>query len=1406
MSDQPRQRSPWRLSLIILVGVIGFYSFLARPAEPVNDLIVREELAYLALGRVGLVIVDVSLMDKPDRIGSFDTTGNANAVAVEGQYAYIADGRAGLRILDLSNPYAPKEIGAYDSSGYAEDIDFVNDIVYMADGKPGLLIIKAGNKANPSLISSFPINGNIRRVVVQGNYAYLGDNQNQFRVVDISKPRQPDEVAVLDIGADIQEMDISDNRVYLATGAQGMVIVDITTPEKPEVLSTIDTPGKVQDVAVNGDIIAFLADGENGLLVYDITDLNAIEQVGSFSDFLNANQVEIDQGGLYVSDKDSALHIVDAEVSLSSQRVSSTEKQQGRAQSVAVNENYAFLAYVDQGLRVIDIANPNAPVEVATYDSSGEAIGVDLSGDFIYLADGAAGLQVLFLESSGTENLRMEEIAVIDTPGEANQVSVVGQTVYLADGSGGLRVISMVNPAQPVSLGWEDTPGNANGVAVLGEYAYIADGPAGLRVLNILDGSKPTEVGAIDIIGEARAVVVRQITDPVERTLAYVASEGGGLRVIDVSDPINPLEIGSFTAYETVLDLVLSGDNAILATGSWGLRVVNTVDPANIAEVGLHNTPGEASGLALMGQYTYVADNTRGMRIVDVANPTVPQEVGFYDVPRLVRGVTVTENYAYLTDVESGFRIAELSDPRRLRQVGHYDQGGIVEDIAVHGGVAYLANSIGLQTVNVEDVKNPRSLGELNTPGRANAVFVVKDLAYFTDSVYGFHIADVKDPTVIQSLSSHQTPGAAQDIFVASNYAYIADGEAGLMIVNVADPLNPITASVIDQFQNANSVIVLGDIAYLADGSNGLWVIDVSKPVAPETIAFVDTPGTALDLESSGVYIFIADGGAGVQVVDVLNPYDPTLVSGVQLEGNSLDLDVEWRTGAEGNPGSFFIYVAKGERGLEILAAGKVVAAGTTGLYETPGMAPLRQVVQDGFPIIGGPGKEKSARTVRQTSFDVFVIGILGLLLWLGFFAQYILPLKSLRERRAAFGRLVGYMMRSHGPAIRIENGKVIQRPRERKRSGPGVILLDTASAAMLRTKTIFVDAIGPGVVFTKRGEFLHQEAIDLHTQVRPRPPLGPLATEDPFAPWIKRREDEKEYQARQKRRKETSGLTRDGVELVPNILAVAKTKSLPGQGGTRYGFNSRSVRLAITREGIVPNGLRNIPWYEVPAYLAVEVWREYLGRFTLIELFTPQNEESVLALGSGEDDGQQIPKTLNETRFELILRMVRLRLTQAEVPRLDEYGQEGEGTLISREFRILEEMGVQVRDISISGIRFPRTVESQLVQQWLSTWLERALVERDTVEKRRILAGEMGKETALIDFAESVVKNMGESLLDDEGNALPFDSKLRPDLGLSLEMLVTGTQQLITRNTKLYQWLLNEESELNRLLEWIRR
>jgi hypothetical protein len=244
---------------------------------------------------------------------------------------------------------------------------------------------------------------------------------------------------------------------------------------------------------------------------------------------------------------------------------------------------------------------------------------------------------------------------------------------------------------------------------------------------------------------------------------------------------------------------------------------------------------------------------------------------------------------------------------------------------------------------------------------------------------------------------------------------------------------------------------------------------------------------------------------------------------------------------------------------------------------------------------------------------------------------------------------------------------------------------------------------------------------------------------------------------------------------------------------------------MAITREGVVPDELHNVLWSDIPALLAVDLWREYLGKFTLTELFITTNSQDA-GNPPAETSSRGHSSSSDETSLETILRMVYLRLTQAEVPRLDDYGQETGEFVQSREFKILEEMGIQVKDVSISALRLPRIVESQLVQQWLSSWLDRAVLEREAVESKRGLAVESGREAALIDFAAAVTRNLSESILDDDGELLPYDDQQRPDLAASLEMLVSGTQQLVTRSTRLHHWLTNEESEILRILEWIRR
>ncbi|MDH6089283.1 LVIVD repeat-containing protein [Umezakia ovalisporum] len=69
-----------------------------------------------------------------------------------------------------------------------------------------------------------------------------------------------------------------------------------------------------------------------------------------------------------------------------------------------------------------------------------------------------------------------------NTSGFAYGVEVVGNYTYVGDGGAGLQIIDISNPANPTLTGGYDTSGSAYGVQVVGNYAYVADYDAGLQI------------------------------------------------------------------------------------------------------------------------------------------------------------------------------------------------------------------------------------------------------------------------------------------------------------------------------------------------------------------------------------------------------------------------------------------------------------------------------------------------------------------------------------------------------------------------------------------------------------------------------------------------------------------------------------------------------------------------------------------------------------------------------------------------------------------------------------------------------------------------------------------------------------------------------------------------------------
>lgn len=510
---------------------------------------------------------------------------------------------------------------------------------------------------------------------------------------------------------------------------------------------------------------------------------------------------------------------------------------------------------------------------------------------------------------------------------------------------------------------------------------------------------------------------------------------------------------------------------------------------------------------------------------------------------------------------------------------------------------------------------------------------------------------------------------------------------------------------------------------------------------------------------------------------------------------------------------------------------------------------------------------------IRANLFEIFVdlacVFPLLLILWLAFFAQFVLPVRTFRDRQKMFERLVTYLLGGHGPALFIENGQIKEHTGERLKQGPGVLWLDSASAAVTRTAVAIMQTIGPGVHFIRRGEYI-AGTVDLHIQFQT---IGPKETDDPFAAK-KESQEQEEWDQVQDRRKQVSALTRDGIEVIPNITVLFRVNTgfpKERQPGSRFGYRTgvrRSDRLneakdkdaiqrAILAEGINPNAVldsprRRVAWNELPAALAVDVWREYAAKFTLDQLFQPTQvvppppasavqptEEEIDPLSqpiqvSGSRDSMQdgmtrmvrelnlmMSRAINflegnkqgkgrrnvtaasfsgqtgvkkepqkRTALQVITEMVKARLTREEVDLLDDHGGRGQGKIPSAEYKLLQERGLEVLNVSIGGLRFNPEIEGTIIRNWSATWLNNAKMESEQVERKRSLVETNGQEKAIRQYADFLSKDLTQ--------------KKPVGIKETLKTLLLRTRTLIINNHQLRQRMMDEQQDLENIIRWI--
>jgi hypothetical protein len=236
-----------------------------------------------------------------------------------------------------------------------------------------------------------------------------------------------------------------------------------------------------------------------------------------------------------------------------------------------------FASDIVGGLRIVDLVDL-APLGRGKPDGFVVFEDVAVAGDHAYVADWSFGLRIFDV----SDRAAPVEIGRLETGGYPSSVAYADGHAYIVESTNGgaLRVIDVRDPTRPVQVGAMPTSKGLD-IEIVDRLAFIADGSlataGGLRIVDIADPSAPRVVGEYTGCSEVMDVAVAG-------TRAVVACSYDGFHVLDVSDPASPTQLGRWTpsspnAAEAV---ALDGTRAYLGHSA-GVVVADLTDPTRPA-------------------------------------------------------------------------------------------------------------------------------------------------------------------------------------------------------------------------------------------------------------------------------------------------------------------------------------------------------------------------------------------------------------------------------------------------------------------------------------------------------------------------------------------------------------------------------------------------------------------------------------------------------------------------------------------------------------------------------------------------------------------------------------------------------------------------------------------------------
>ncbi len=608
-------------------------TLLNRIGGPVWSVAKQGNIAYLGIGH-RLETVDVQDPANPVRLGqSEELTISLRSLVLTGTYGY-APGSYGFYIFDLSQPAQPTIANFYNvPSERINDIVISGTVAFIAEnkntgatsGSGGLRILDISNPQNPTQIGLYNDGDTFYAVAPNGSNAYVETCQYNtpasclpgYATLDISNLSSPSELQFYNIPSDYYyDLAINGNALYRSNINAGKIeIFNLDNPAAPALANEVFQ--SVRKLKLHGQRL--FGSSFYGMYVLDVSQPITPTLYGHFlrSQFFGPWDMDADN-------------------------------------------NYAYVAYGDGGMRIVDLSQPSLP-QTGQHDIVGNPTDLAKVGGYIYLVD-ASDVKALDTSSPLTPTIVVTYTA---NPARPSRIQLEGNDVFLS-GLNGFEIVNVSNPVSPTHRSSYHPQGNWLADSIIrGSYIYLAmdDGyNDNLEIVDISDRDNP-------VLAASTGSLYRRGTGlAINGNYLFLAENSNGssvdssLAIVDITNPAQPQIVVSHTITGSLETLAMVNDYVYL--GGQGLRIVNVSDPLNPVDSGAYRISGDRGYnyevTAKNGQLYVSAPLTNGetaQEILDVSNPAAPVKVGEYEY---LNGQTLSVNgawYEYAARKEYGLYI-----------------------------------------------------------------------------------------------------------------------------------------------------------------------------------------------------------------------------------------------------------------------------------------------------------------------------------------------------------------------------------------------------------------------------------------------------------------------------------------------------------------------------------------------------------------------------------------------------------------------------------------------------------------------------------------------------------------------------------------------------------------------------